>query len=232
MAYETPDKIVDFSPVYRFITGIVFWTTLVLIATYDILFFRLKVKGRSNLEKVRGKGCFLISNHSLYFDPGIIAHVVAPRRSMYSAMLETFQIRYLGSFIRALGAFPIPESMGLRKLIRPVKTMLDKGWFVHFFPEGEVDLTRLNTDIETFHPGVFFLANLLKAPVVPIVLVSKRRRTFGEKMSRFFVDVIAVVAEPIYPDRTSGGKQDGTRQAIELMTMKAHKIMSEIIERY
>lgn len=229
MAYETADKIVDFSPVYRFITGVVFWMTFLLFTTYDILFFRLKIKGRTNLERVRGKGCFLISNHSLYLDPSIIAHAIAPRRSMYSAMQETFQIKYLGSYIRSLGAFPIPNQMGLRKLIKPVKKMLDRGWFVHFFPEGEVDLTRLSTSLKPFHPGVFFLASLFNVPIIPIILATKRRRTFGDKMSRFFVNVIVVFGKPIYPETGPDAKQKGRRQAIQNMMDKAHAIMSDMM---
>jgi 1-acyl-sn-glycerol-3-phosphate acyltransferase len=56
------------------------------------LVFRLKVTGRSNLSAISKTGCFLISNHTLYLDPAIIAHAISPRRTLFSALQSTFKI--------------------------------------------------------------------------------------------------------------------------------------------
>jgi 1-acyl-sn-glycerol-3-phosphate acyltransferase len=46
----------------------VFYATLFLVLLFDVFIFRLRVIGRGH--RASRSGAFLVSNHSLYFDPG------------------------------------------------------------------------------------------------------------------------------------------------------------------
>jgi 1-acyl-sn-glycerol-3-phosphate acyltransferase len=220
--------ILDLSFGYQLAAGLVFWLTLMLVGVCCNTILQLRVRNRRNLHKVPGSGCFLISNHTLYLDPGIMAYVFAPRRILFSAMEETFYIPYLGGYIRLLGAFPIPDEMSLRRLVKPVKQALDRGWLVHFFPERH--LKWRNQSVQPFFPGVFFLAQLFNVPVVPVALVLKHPKLFGRPISRYFVWVKVVVGKPLYPNRFRTKGRD-RREALATMASHARAVIQEAIDR-
>ena len=92
---------------------------------------------------------------------------------------ETALIPYLGTFVRLLGAIPIPEGPNsLRRLDSAARTALRYTGFIHFFPEGE--LYRENQDLCPFHPGAFLLACRLGVPVVPVTTVLHQRLWRGK----------------------------------------------------
>lgn len=221
-------RIIDRSPIHRIASLPVFWMTLALVILYNRFVFRLSVVGRRNLRDVRGKGCFLISNHTLYLDPAIIAHAIAPRRARFSALQKTFSMPYVGTLIRLLGAFPIPEANGLQKLVRPIRELMDEGWFVHFFPEGE--LAHRSQSPAAFSPGVFFFSQLLDRPIIPITTVLLPITFFGRRLSGRFFRVKAVIGEPIFPASFRTAGRD-VRAAVEAMARYAHSVMCDCIGR-
>ena len=237
VAYRCADRIVDFSLLYRLCSGLVFWFVMVLVMIYDRLVFRLRVVGRRHLIQLGRSPAILISNHSLYFDPAIIADVLVPQRTFFSALYDTFRIPYLGSFIRYLGAFPIPTTMALRKLIPEVREMLARRQYVHVFPEG--NLEHLNTHLQPFEDGAFFLAHVLGVPVVPISIVTKPYRGVPQRWARFAVSVTVVLSEPIHPKQgpslatapRSSAAGIGLRAAVERMRDEAFQAMQRCIEQ-
>jgi 1-acyl-sn-glycerol-3-phosphate acyltransferase len=223
------EKIIDFSPLYRLMADIVFWITIFLVVLVDTFVIRLKVVGRENLFKVSNGGCFLISNHTLYLDPGIIAHSILPHRTYFSALEATFRVRYLGNYIRYLGAFPIPEELGVKKIFKSVQMALDRGWWIHFFPER--DLRHCNQEISAFHGGVFYLAVRFNRPVIPVTIVLKPLRLGKYISCRRLFRVKAVIGEPIYP-HTFNGNGTKMRQVIDNMSQQAHRMMMNSIRQY
>ena len=223
-------RILTRAPLYRVMAAYVFYATLFLVVMFDTFVFRLRVIGRGNLARIPRKGAFLVSNHSLYFDPGVVAHAIVPRRTLFSALESTVQSSpFLGNFIRFLGAFPIPEQMGLVRLARPVRDALASGWLVHFFPER--DLKFQNRSLQPFHPGVFFLAHLFDVPVVPVTLVIRHPRLFGRRISRLLVRVTVVIDRPVYPAEF-GGNGQGRKAAAERMAAAVQAGMQQRIDRY
>ena len=63
--------------------------------------------------------------------------------------------------------FPLPRVSGFRKSFAFVGDLIDRGWSVLVFPEGE--LTR-DGDTAPFRVGIGLLAARLKVPVVPLRL--------------------------------------------------------------
>ena len=223
-------RILTYAPLYRLMAAYVFYATLFLVVLFDTFVFRLRVIGRGNLARIPRGGAFLVSNHSLYFDPGVVAHAIVPRRTLFSALESTVQAApFLGNFIRFLGAFPIPERMSLVRLARPVRDALARGWLVHFFPER--DLKFQNRRLQPFHPGVFFLARLFEVPVVPVTLVIRHPRLFGRRISRLLVRVTVVIDRPVYPAEFDGNGQ-GRKAAAERMAAAVRARMQDRIDRY
>jgi len=196
-------RILTFTPLYQLMATYVFYATLFLVILFDTFIFRLRVIGRGNLAHIPPRGAFLISNHSLYFDPGVVAHAIAPRRTLFSALESTVGTPLLGNFIRFLGAFPIPER----------------------------DLKFQNSELQPFQLGVFFLAHLFEVPVVPITLVIRHPRLFGRRISRFYVRLTAVIGQPLYPDRFAGNG-GGRLEAVERMAARARACMQQAIDSY
>jgi 1-acyl-sn-glycerol-3-phosphate acyltransferase len=230
MKWGGKHRILTFAPLYRIMAAYVFYATLLLVMLVDTFLLGLRIVGRGRLRRLSKKGAFLISNHSLYLDPAILSHVICPKRTLFSALESTFQITpFLGNYIRFLGAFPIPERNSLVRLVRPLREALRRGWLVHFFPER--DLKWQNRELQPFHPGVFFLAQLLQVPVVPITLVVRHRRLFGVRLGRLAFRVTAVIERPIEPNAFSSG-EGGRRGAVERMAEHARQVMQTCIDRY
>jgi 1-acyl-sn-glycerol-3-phosphate acyltransferase len=229
MKWGGTSRILTFAPMHQIMAAYVFYATLLLVTLFNTFILGLRVVGWGNLRRLPKGGAFLITNHSLYLDPAIISHVIIPRRTMFSALESTVQARpFLGNYIRFLGAFPIPEQNTLLRLVRPLREALRRGWLVHFFPER--DLKWLNRELQPFHPGVFFLAQLLNVPVVPITLVVRHRRLFGVRLGRLCFGVKAVIERPIDPAAfASAGSK---RAAAEHMAEHARRLMQDCIDRY
>jgi long-chain acyl-CoA synthetase len=63
-------------------------------------------------------------------------------------------------------AFPLPQrEMGARRALRYMSELLDDGWCVLIFPEG--DRTYAG-ELHPFQPGVAMLASQSHVPVVPV----------------------------------------------------------------
>jgi len=228
MKWGGTSRILTFAPMHQVMAAYVFYATLLLVTLVDTFLLSLRVVGRGNLYRLK-RGAFLISNHSLYLDPGILAHVIIPRRTLFSGLESTMQARpFLGNYVRFLGAFPIPEQNALLRLVRPLRDALRRGWLVHFFPER--DLKWQNPELQPFHPGVFFLAQLLNVPVVPITLVVRHRRLFGVRLGRLSFRVTAVIERPLDPAAFAGS--GGKRAAAERMAEHARQLMQGCIDRY
>lgn len=229
MKWGGTSRILTFAPLHQIMAAYVFYATLLLVTLVDTFLLSLRVVGRGNLRRLPKGGAFLITNHSLYMDPAIISHTIIPRRTLFSALEGTVQARpFLGNYIRFLGAFPIPEQNSLLRLVRPLREALRRGWLVHFFPER--DLKWQNLELQPFHPGVFFLAQLLNVPVVPITLVVRHRRLLGIRLGRLSFRVTAVIERPLNPAAFAGS--GGKRAAAERMAERARQIMQGCIDRY
>ena len=211
---------------------VIFNFTLLLVVIVNRLFFRLKIEGRENLQQLSSG--LLVSNHTLVLDPGIIADVLRPRRTYFTMLEETACIPLLGTFVRLLGAIPIPtHTAAMRTLEKTLRAGLRDLPFVHVFPEGECYLW--NQEVEEFQPGAFFLACRLRLPVVPITTILHERRWlgrssfhFGGRTFRFPPQVTVVIGQALHANGSAGGTVK--RQAME-MSRRVRSIMQRTIDQ-
>ena len=225
---DLPDpEILNAVALYRFASFLVYSIVFTIVVLYNEIVFGLRVRGRKNLRGL-DSGFLLISNHSLILDPAVVAQSVFPRRTYFSALEETFERPFLGSFIRLLGAFPLPNESCIRRILPAVEWALNRGKCVHFFPEGE--LNRYNRDPAEFNEGVFFLADRFDVPVVPVTLVSHRRRILGKELPYPFIRITVVIGAPLttneFRTRTS---HESRRASARIMAEEARKRMHEAI---
>ena len=231
MAYKRGEEIRAYSP--SFIpAAVMFHFTLLLVQLVDRLVFRLKIEGREQLQRVAS--AMLVSNHTLVLDPGIIAHVLRPHRTCFTMLEETACIPLLGTYVRMLGAIPIPtRTAAMRNLERTIHRNLQDLPFVHVFPEGECYLW--NQEIKDFRLGAFYLACRLHLPIVPVTTVLHERRwlgrttfRFGNRILRVPPRVTVVVGEAVYPN--GNGTRCPKHAAVE-MSRKTRSIMQRTIDR-
>jgi long-chain acyl-CoA synthetase len=142
-----------------------------------------RVSGRENLRAAEGP-VLVVSNHVTYFDPALILHALPARlrRRLAVAMdgerLESMRrpppdtgffsslvsrLRYF-AVVALFNVFPLPRQAGFRKSFAFAGDLIDRGWSVLIFPEGEI--TR-DGQIGPFRAGIGLLATGLGAPVVP-----------------------------------------------------------------
>ena len=239
MAYRKGNPIIGFTPSFIPFQA-VFQLIMVLVRLVDWFFYRIRITGRENLKGL--KQAILVSNHTLIMDPAVIAHAIRPRRTYFTMLEETALIPYLGTFVRLLGALPIPEGGGaLLSLQSAAARALSLLGLLHFFPEGEC--YRWSQELQPFRPGAFLLACRLGLPVVPITTVLHERTWRGRASVRFLGKTIpvppvvtVVIGPPVQPPVTApaGSETEAHRLRGAALAMSAEvqgRMQSVINER-
>lgn len=155
------------------------------------VFASLRISGRENLDKIEGPVIFA-ANHQSHLDtPAILASL--PHRCRYRlapAMWKEYfdphffpeshswHERWINTLVYRLltilfNAFPIPQAeTGTRQSLRYIGELIEEGWSILIFPEGERTVTG---EMGRFHPGVAMIASRMRVPVVPIRLIGLDR---------------------------------------------------------
>ena len=125
-------------------------------------------------ENVPSCGAILASNHTAFSDVLVISQA-AGRQVRYMAKKELFKTP-LAPLIKALGAYPVDRGGADVGSIRNTIRLVEDGELVGIFPQGHRYGGRdpRGTEIRS---GVGMIAWHTKAPVVPVFLYNKRRKT-------------------------------------------------------
>jgi 1-acyl-sn-glycerol-3-phosphate acyltransferase len=217
--------IINFSLSFQIASFIVYYITLFFVIIFDHIFFNIKIIGRNNLNI---RKAILISNHTLYLDPGILSHAIMPRRTYFSAMEKTFNKKILGTYIRLLGAFPLKDNTPLLSALKQIKRAIDKRGFIHIFPEGE--LYHYNQKVKDFKNGAFYLSFIFNIPVIPIALLVKQRSFLGKKTRLLPPKVIVLIEKPLFPYEFNNYSLK--EEKINAMKEKAQNIIQNSINLY
>ncbi len=143
-----------------------------------------RVFGREKLKSLRGS-LLLVSNHQLYNDIGWILAALPPRlryrlavamggeylATMRHPPREWFFVKrwaYRASYfltVALFNVFPLPRQAGFRESFRFAGELVDRGYSIVIFPEGEI---TPDGAIHSFYAGVGLLVNNLRLPVLPM----------------------------------------------------------------
>jgi long-chain acyl-CoA synthetase len=159
-----------------------------------------RVFGRENLRGVKGPA-LVISNHVIYLDVGFVLAALPLRLRHRLAVAMggerlaqmrrppqewVFLRRWLHRMnyflvVALFNVFPLPKRSGFRESFRFAGDLVDRGWSVLVFPEG--DMTP-DGKLQPFRAGIGLLANNLRLPIVPIRIdgayeIREKRSTFN-----------------------------------------------------
>lgn len=159
--------------------------------------FRVKVKGKKNLKKVKG-GAILISNHSNVSDCIFASvFVAAPKRNYFICNKDAVQVVLGKYFTRALGALPLPdEPKGLKNLADAVDTLVKNGKTVTIYPEACI--WPYYNKLRPMPSASFGYAVRSNVPIVPFAVTYSYRK--GKNYLKKKPRVNVTILEPIYPD--------------------------------
>jgi long-chain acyl-CoA synthetase len=158
----------------------------VLLPLSRVVVRRTEVSGLENLASLTGPVIFA-ANHQSYLDTPVILgslparwrYRIAPAmwKEYFDALFHperhSRRERWANGVLYRLlallfNAFPIPQTeTGALESVRYMGELVEEGWSILIFPEGERTLTG---EIGRFYPGVGMMASRLRIPVVPIRL--------------------------------------------------------------
>jgi len=149
-----------------------------------------RITGRERLASIPGgkhKANLVIANHVTYFDPAYIM-LGLPERfrshlavAMDGELLESMRTPprgrnfFLGLadrvtyflLVSIFDVFPLPRHAGFQRSFAFMGNLIDRGWNVLIFPEGE---RTKNGRLSPFRAGIGLLATRLGVPVIPMYL--------------------------------------------------------------
>ncbi|MBU7593322.1 lysophospholipid acyltransferase family protein [Metabacillus halosaccharovorans] len=127
--------------------------------------FRIKVEGLEHFPKEGG--VLLCTNHISNFDPPVVG-VTAPRKVLFMAKAELFNVPVLKQLLTNFGTFPVKRGGGDREAIRAGLKVLKEGHVLGLFPEG----TRSKDGkLGKGQAGAGFFALRSTAAVVPCAII-------------------------------------------------------------
>lgn len=222
-------KLITDGPVMRFLSFLVLSFAFVLFFLWDTIVLSMRVKGRKNLRLLRRKGYVVISNHTLFIEPGYLSHAIFPRHPYFSIMEQTFANPIAEWGLRLLRGFPIPRKKGIERINPEIARVLKNRGCVHFFPEGH--LTHFNQEVHPFKKGAFVTAIENQVPLLPVATVIHHRKFRGKNLWKYLFRLTLVISEPMIPPVCPDNREELLKAASE-MAHNAHKIVSDSIKEW
>jgi len=118
-------------------------------------------------------GALLAANHRSYFDPLVLALILAKigRPARFMAKQELFDLPLAGRLLDALGVIPVDRGSGSAAPLRQAARALDAGELVVILPQGTIPRGEAFFEPTLVgRPGIARLAATTGSPVVPIGL--------------------------------------------------------------
>jgi 1-acyl-sn-glycerol-3-phosphate acyltransferase len=167
---------------------------------------------------------FFFQNHTNHLDHSTIYHVT-PHFKQGIELEEHFRYPVYGWFMKQRGTIPVQlgSLSKMRELTTRMRAEIDKGNSLLAFPEG----TRTRDGrLGAFQPGMFRMARLLRAPIVPVTVTGMY--LVMRKGSYLLSPGHLVTIYCDEPVETSGLSP---RDIPDLMT-RVHRTMSDRLEAY
>ncbi|MBX3291891.1 MAG: 1-acyl-sn-glycerol-3-phosphate acyltransferase [Acidobacteria bacterium] len=184
------------------------------------LLWFIRYRGKENIPSV-SEGPFLIAaNHQTYFDP---AWICAPVKTKFRFMAwdRAFEWRFVGWFIRSLGAFPVSlEKGGSLSALKEALATFKAGGALVIFPEGAREFS--DGRLLGFKQGAVRIAMQANVPILPVTIRGGNRVwPQKQKYPKFFRPIV-VKYHPLLHIEKNGLDEN---EAAERYT----RILSEII---
>ena len=130
------------------------------LTAYFTLANSFRFAGRRNVPKT-GPALF-IANHESYIDP-LLVGLASPRHLAFLARSNLFH-GVFGRFLRSVNTHPVDQEGFAREGIKAMIDLLQAGWPVLVFPEGE---RAWDGVMQPFRPGIHLIIKKTHAPIIP-----------------------------------------------------------------
>lgn len=148
------------------------------------LFVRRRLVGLENLDGLDGPAIFIV-NHVGYFDAPVVLmslpwryrhKIAAAAWKEYfesegvtwfrNERLKKLQLGFYYEYASLMvNVYPFPKKVGFKRSLEYTGELLDKGWSIMFFPEGEHSPSG---QLQPFRSGIGWIAKEMKVPIVPV----------------------------------------------------------------
>jgi 1-acyl-sn-glycerol-3-phosphate acyltransferase len=204
--------------------GVTYHVVAGILSGLSRLLFRPKVTGRENIPL---SGPVLIAPiHRSNVDFAFTLFI-SPRKVFFMAKDGLFKIKWFGTLLAHLGAFPVHRSAQTdRESMKAAEEVLRQGQALVLFPEGTRKEGRV---VETLNDGAMFIAARTGATVVPVGIGgSHRAMPLGAKIPRP-AKIRIVIGAPISPPVAEGrvsrsaitAKSEELRAALEAVYLES-----------
>lgn len=117
--------------------GYILMKALVILVfrPFNWLFFGTRIRGRENLDAVRGCGAVTVCNHIHPLDCTMVACAARTRKQYFLTIQSNMEIPLVRHLVRILGGVPIPRQIKrMRGMNAELCRELQKGRLVHVYP--------------------------------------------------------------------------------------------------
>ncbi|OGB97831.1 hypothetical protein A3F06_00360 [candidate division TM6 bacterium RIFCSPHIGHO2_12_FULL_36_22] len=135
-------------------------------------FMKLSVKGRDNLKGLKGPVLFM-PNHTSVIDGAVLLRALPWKWRLKTSFAAAYDVLYEHfskvAWLAELGAnaFPLPrtDSGNINSGLNNIGSMLDQGYSVGIFPEGQMSLDGKLLPLKA---GAGLIATQMDVPIVPV----------------------------------------------------------------
>ena len=183
----------DKNILWRIWAGFLHYIIVKPIAHLIMVFgYHYKVVNRKAFKECKKKGCFVYSNHTNYMPDAYIPNLLATKRSYVVVNSSAVSIKGLESFVIALGAIPLADTVDAKKnLLRLLKNR-SKDAIIAIYPEAHI--WPYYTKIRPFPKASLKYPIMFHTPAYTVTNCYQKRK-FGKRPK-----MVCYIDGPFYPD--------------------------------
>ena len=207
---------------------------LCLVGTFTKILWPWTVEGTEEIVSSDGKGRMIVMNHVSMLEPvALLVHLYVRGIRVRPIFKSEFNFNGIATwFFSRVGGIPVERGKADMRAVRYARAALQRGEYVLVYPEG----TRIRTDDQPveIHAGFALMAQLAKAPVVPMAVVGARQiTTEGKFFKRIFWRVFLKAGRAIEWSELPAGKRKEQAIAMESLAMeRVYKLRDELREEH
>lgn len=195
------------------------WLIIPIIWLMVKIIYHQSYVNKRALKRCKKSGYFVYGNHTnAMLDAYLPTLLTFPRYTYLIANPDAVSIKGVKNLVLMLGAFPLPNSMGLTfKFMSAIKQRVNKKGVIMIYPEAHI--WPYYTDIRNFRADSFVYPVENNKPVFCFTNVYKKRR-IGKRPK-----VVTYVDGPFYPDQTLT-----KRENIQNLRNKVYETMKKRVQ--
>lgn len=217
-------------PLYRSWSYVLYKAASLFSIIYCCMILKVKFENHAAASPGVDKGCFIYGNHTQpvgdVFSSIRVLPFLGKKRLHVLASPANLGIPVLGRLLPAMGALPLPNSIGgMKRLKAAIETRINQGRAVVIYPEAHV--WPYYTDIRPFAKGSF------KFPVESGAPAFCMTTTYQQIKGRAKPQITIYIDGPFYADERLSRKMQSERLAEEIrscMTERSKNSTCQYIE--